>query len=65
MRKGRWALAAAVGAVAIALRRRAHAGARERVELYFDDGSMVGLAGGPQAERLVQLGRDVLAAAPS
>ena len=59
MRKGRWALAAAVGAVAFALRRRAHAGARERAELYFDDGSMVALAGGPRgrAPRPARAGR--------
>jgi ferric-dicitrate binding protein FerR (iron transport regulator) len=66
MRKGGLALAAAAGAVAFALRRRLRAGARERVEVYLEDGSMVSLAGSsPEAQRLVGLARDVLAAARS
>jgi hypothetical protein len=64
MRKGRWALLAAAGTVAVALRRRARMGSRERVELYFEDGSMVSLPGSsPGAERLVRLAREILAAA--
>mgnify|MGYP007014292826 CR=1 FL=1 len=41
------------------LRRRA--APRERVDLYFEDGSMVSLAdGSPDAARLIPLARDVL-----
>jgi hypothetical protein len=66
MRKGRWAIAAAAGAVAVALRRRARSGSRERVELYFEDGSMISLAGSsPEGQRLAGLARDVLATARS
>ena len=37
---------------------------RERVDLYYEDGSMVSLTqGSPEAERLLPLARDVLAAA--
>jgi hypothetical protein len=56
--------AAAVGA-AVVVRRRV-AGPRERVELYYDDGSMTSLeAGTPDAERLLGFARDALAAARS
>ncbi len=61
MRKAVLALAGA-GAAAILLRRRR--GPSERVDLYFEDGSMVSLAAGSDgAERLVGLARDVLLAA--
>jgi hypothetical protein len=61
MRKAVLLLAAAGAAVAY-LRR--HRPSPERVDLYFEDGSMVSLAGDSgQADRLVQLSRDVLAAA--
>ena len=33
---------------------------RERVDLYFDDGSMVSLDDGPQAERLLEIARAAL-----
>jgi hypothetical protein len=36
---------------------------RERVDLYFADGSMVSLGEGPDAERLLALGRTTLDAA--
>ena len=37
---------------------------RERVDLYYDDGSMVSLPdGSPESERLLSLGRDALRAA--
>jgi hypothetical protein len=57
----------AAGAVAatVLLRRRA-AARRERVDLYFDDGSMLSLAEGTgDAERLLPLAREVLRAAGS
>jgi hypothetical protein len=39
---------------------------RERVDLYYDDGSMVSLPdGSPESERLLALGRDALRAARS
>ena len=39
---------------------------RERVDLYYDDGSMISLSrGSPDAERLLPLARDVLGAARS
>jgi hypothetical protein len=37
------------------LRRR-----HDRVDLYFDDGSMVSLEDGPQAERLLEIARAAL-----
>lgn len=55
----------AVGSLAgtIILRRRiGHR--RERVDLYFEDGSMVSLAeGSPEAQRLLPLARDALRSA--
>ncbi len=63
MRKARWAFVAAAGATVVALRHRARGTSHERADLYFDDGSMVSLAGSPEAERLVTLARDVLRAA--
>ena len=39
---------------------------RERVDLYYDDGSMVSLPdGSPESERLLALGRDALRTARS
>ena len=48
----------------IAWARRTGARRRERVDLYYADGSMVSLGdGSPDAERLLSLGRDALHAA--
>lgn len=55
------ALASFAGAIVY---RRAFARRRERVDLYYDDGSMVSLGeGSPGAERLLPLAREVLEAA--
>jgi hypothetical protein len=44
--------------------RRSGARRRERVDLYYDDGSMVSLPdGSPESERLLALGREALRAA--
>jgi hypothetical protein len=41
--------------------RRGAARRRERVDLYYDDGSMISLPdGSPESERLLALGRDAL-----
>ena len=59
-------LAALVGfALAIAsFFRRGPGRRRERVDLYYEDGSMISLAdGSPDSERLLELGRDTLRAA--
>jgi hypothetical protein len=59
--------AAAVGSAlgALALRKRASR-RRERVELYFEDGSLVSLAdGAPESERLLVHARELLTAARS
>ena len=66
MRAGRaLAVGAAVGSAAggaIFLRRRARS--RDRIELYFDDGSLVTVGKGePEAERLLAPARELLAAA--
>ena len=55
----------AVGsAIAAVLFRRRAARSKERVELYFADGTMVSLAeGAPGAERLLQHARELLGAA--
>jgi hypothetical protein len=55
----------AAGALAVlAFLRRGASRRRERVDLYYADGSMVSLAdGSPDAERLLQLGRRALQAA--
>jgi hypothetical protein len=50
----------AIGAV---LYRRRLARQRERVDLYFGDGSMISLTGSPDAEELLRHARAVLAAA--
>jgi hypothetical protein len=53
-------LAALVGfAVGVLLFRRGAGRRRERVDVYFDDGSMLSLANG-QAERLLEIARTVL-----
>jgi hypothetical protein len=45
----------------VAWARRTGARRRERVDLYYADGSMVSLGdGSPDAERLLSLGRDAL-----
>jgi hypothetical protein len=56
---------AAVGsAVGAALLRRRSARSRDRIELYFEDGSLVTLAqGAPEAEPLLLHARELLAAA--
>jgi hypothetical protein len=57
------ALAAAALGGALLLRRRAD-GRRERVDLYFEDGSMVSLDGGsPEAQRVLPIARDLLSTA--
>ena len=62
------ALAALVAgwAVGIALLRRTAGARRERVDLYYEDGSMVSLGeGSAEFNRLLPLARDVLDAARS
>jgi hypothetical protein len=57
-------LLAAGSAVGTVLYRRRAARRRERVELYFGDGSMVSLTeGSAEADRLLGLARELLAAA--
>ena len=54
-------LAAAAGAVALLRRRQATAA---RVDVYYEDGSMISLERGtPQADRMLALAADALAAA--
>ena len=54
----------AAWAVGTALLRRASPSRRERVDLYFEDGSMHSLSEGvPEASRLLPLARDALHAA--
>jgi hypothetical protein len=58
------AAAAAGSALGAVLLRRRAARRRDRVELYFDDGSLVPLTqGSPEAERLLLHARELLAAA--
>ena len=53
------------GAGTVLLRRGGRA-RRERVDLYFDDGSMISLAeGSPEAARLLPVARRILASARS
>jgi hypothetical protein len=55
-------LAAGVGATLLARRRRESR--RERIDLYYSDGSMVSLDGAaPDGPRLLSLAREALAAA--
>lgn len=65
MHRGLGALALAGGvSAAAALVRRARRKERERVDLYFDDGSVISLgASRPDAARLLPLARRVLASA--
>lgn len=61
-----FALVALVGAwaVGVALLRRTTGARRERVDLYFEDGSMQSLSNGaPEAARLLPLARAALDAA--
>jgi hypothetical protein len=47
--------------VGLALYRRTSARRRERVDLYFEDGSMLSLTNGsPGAERLLPLAREII-----
>jgi hypothetical protein len=55
-----FALASFAGALAY---RRIGLRTRERVELTFEDGSTVSLAGSPEADRLAARARELLAAA--
>ncbi|MGB2952158.1 MAG: hypothetical protein WBB74_02060 [Gaiellaceae bacterium] len=57
------ALLAAGSVVGGLLYRRRSARLRERVDLYFGDGSMVSLTGSPDADELLRHARDVLGAA--
>lgn len=66
MRRRLLPLLALLGAWAagIALLRRTTGGRRERVDLYFEDGSMQSLSNGaPEAARLLPLARAALSAA--
>ena len=68
MRRKLLALAGFVGgALAGTVAYRRSAGRRrDRLEVYFDDGSMVSLVeGAPDADRLLPVARDLLAAARS
>jgi hypothetical protein len=47
-------------AAGLALFRRGLGRRHDRVDLYFDDGSMLSLADGPQAERLLEIARAAL-----
>ena len=53
---------AALGALAagLAFFRRGLGRRHDRVDLYFDDGSMLSLEDGPEAERLLQIARAAL-----
>jgi hypothetical protein len=56
-------LAAVAAGAAVVLRRRI-GGARERVDLYFEDGSMASFEeGSPDADHMLGFARDALAAA--
>ena len=56
-------LGGALAGAALVRRQAAH---RERVDLYFEDGSMLSLTdGSPGAERLLPLARDIIARARS
>jgi len=61
-----FALGIAGAAAGVALWRSRRSGPAERVDLHFEDGSMVSLTpAAGDAERLLALARDVLAAARS
>jgi hypothetical protein len=54
-------LGIAAGMLAGAAFIRRHSAQRERVDLYFRDGSMISLSNGsPDAERLLPLAREIL-----
>jgi hypothetical protein len=55
-------LLALLGAAAagFAVFRRGFGRRHDRVDLYFDDGSMLSLAGGPESERLLEIARGAL-----
>jgi hypothetical protein len=56
-------LGAAAGMLAGAAFLRRRSAQQERVDLYYEDGSMVSLANGsPEAERLLPLAREILRA---
>ena len=58
------ALGAALGSAAGAVFLRRRARSRDRVELYFDDGTLVTLGKGePEAERMLAPARELLVAA--
>ncbi|HET7555110.1 MAG TPA: hypothetical protein VFJ75_05600 [Gaiellaceae bacterium] len=58
------AVGAALGSAAGAVFLRRRSRSRDRVELYFDDGSLVTVAKGqPEGERLLSPARELLAAA--
>jgi hypothetical protein len=65
MRAGKaLAVGAALGSAAGALFLRRRTRSRDRVELYFDDGSLVTVGKGePEAERLLSPARELLVAA--
>ncbi len=65
MRKAlRWGVVAAGSAAGLALWRRSSGKGRERVELYFSDGSMVSFPeDSTEAARLIPLARQVLTTA--
>ncbi|HET7760336.1 MAG TPA: hypothetical protein VFK62_10470 [Gaiellaceae bacterium] len=65
MRAGKaLAVGAALGSAAGAIFLRRRARSRDRVELYYDDGTLVTLGKGePQAERLLAPARELLGAA--
>ncbi len=57
------ALAAVAAGATVVLRRRV-GGSRERVDLYFEDGSMASFEeGSPDADRMLGFAREALAAA--
>jgi hypothetical protein len=66
MRRKLVAIAALLGAwvAGMALLRRTAGARRERVDLYFEDGSMVSVAGGsPEAAKVLPYAREALRAA--
>jgi hypothetical protein len=63
MRRAGWLLAAAATAGTLVWRRRRDSG-RSRASLFYDDGSMVSFGdGSDEADRLVPLADEILAAA--
>ncbi|HSC92106.1 MAG TPA: hypothetical protein VLB86_10680 [Gaiellaceae bacterium] len=63
MRLRSTAVALVAGLAGLTLLRRRRGARREHVDLYYGDGSMVSLeAGAPEADRLLAIARDGLAA---